>query len=161
MYRDHPLNWWLHCTPPPLCYCPAMLAKPTISLLALTFGRKISPEDRTGSGSTPVIPVKKKPVHPLQLVLPELVTVLILSRLLKFLPGVWSGSLLGEGGQKTQDTERCLSSTVWRGIGGGWGRWRNSQRHPRATCRLKLLSSDWRAGPVFSRFQQITLRTPL
>lgn len=41
-----------------------------------------------GFGSVPVIPVKKKPVHPLQLVFPELVTVLILARLLEFLPGV-------------------------------------------------------------------------
>lgn len=115
MYKDHPLNWWLHCTPP-LCYCPSMQAKPTTSLLAQTFGRKISPEDRTGSGSTPVIPVKKKPVHPLQLVLPELVTVLILSRLLQFLPGVWSGSLLGEGGQRTQDTQSNVSG-AWDGEG--------------------------------------------
>lgn len=37
----------------------------TISLQAQTFGRKTIPEDKTGSGSTPVIPVKKKPVHPL------------------------------------------------------------------------------------------------
>lgn len=78
----------VRCTLPALCCCYSTLAEAAAHLQVQAFGKKLTHEERNGSGSSPVIPVKKKPVHSLQLVLPELITVLILSRLLKFLPGV-------------------------------------------------------------------------
>ena len=108
----------------PLCYCYSTRAKPTISFQAQTSGRNIIPEDRTGSGSAPVIPVKKKPVHPLQLVLPELVAVLVLPRLLKFLPGVGGRSLLGKESREHKTQRMTLQGqNVQRDTGQGWGRW--------------------------------------
>ena len=86
--RDSGRNHWLCCTLPALCCCYSMWAKAAAHLQVRAFGKKFIHEQRNGSGSSPVIPVKKKPVHSLQLVLPELVTVLIFSRLLEFLPGV-------------------------------------------------------------------------
>lgn len=88
MRKDHHVALADHC-----CCC-SKRARATIYLstqtLVFTHG------DRTGSGPSPVIPVKKKPVHSLQLVLPELITVLVLSRLLEFLPRVWGRPLLVE-----------------------------------------------------------------
>lgn len=103
--------------------------------------RKISPEDRTGSGSTPVIPVKKKPVHP---------------------PAGTPGAGYCSYGSHTSASARSLkrvapregvdrkhrtqsdvsAARVWRGIGGGEGGETFTTPSLGATLQTKAAISD-------------------
>lgn len=97
-----PGKWRLHCSP----------------TLSACQGRKqycLDTNMWTASGSSPVVPIKEKPVHPLQLVLPELVTVLVLARLLKLLPRVGSRPLLGQEDKRNGDGKGGQPQTLCKG----------------------------------------------